>query len=359
MNVFLVASPLQLLHAEEAKHHFGLGAAECTLVVLPIQYRADDVDQLRALVAPERWAAVHFLPAQGPGVQGAPQRSLVGRALGFWRYLDAIRGVSRRVGRVERVFIGHYPDRRMRHFAHAAQGAEVYLLDDGMATLTVHARRAQGMAANTAAGGLRGVRRRLGERLLGARFGDLEHVTFFTAFDLEPGPGDRLVRNTYGYARAAMRQRGEPEGVLFLGMPLEELGVLSGAAYRDCLRQVRAHFGEETVWYAPHRAEDSAKLAALEAETGMRPRPFGAPIEWVLVNGLAVPGVLASFYSSALESCRRIFAEGLPVRAFRIDSEDIAVVHRTTIGNVYDYLERTSGESLRVIPLRRVAEGAD
>lgn len=357
VDLFVAGSPLQVLNALEARHRFGIPAERAVLLLLPLQYREGDLDQLRALVEEGDWRGVRWVSARGGGhgARAGGQRPLPARLAAFRRFAREATRAARGWGPVGRVFLGHYGDKWMRHVALSSGARETVLLDDGMATLTVAERRLAG--AGPEAAHARRLRARLArgvkERVFGARFDEIPRVTFFTAFDIRVRPGDAVVANPYARVRGRLAA-GEAEGVLFLGMPLVELGLVREAVYLEALRRARAHYGAEPVAYAPHRAEDPARLEAVCAAAGMTPRPLGLPVEWALANGAGHPRVLASFYSSGLESCRRIFGDRLEVAAFRLPPESILDAGvRATVDGVYDYLARGGVE---VVPVSVEAE---
>ena len=71
--------------------------------------------------------------------------------------------------------------------------------------------------------------------------------------------------------------------------------------------------------YIIHRRENKDKLKLIERELGWDMRLFDCPIEYQLAMIGPIPLVLASFFSSALDSCALIFKNDLKIVSFKID----------------------------------------
>ena len=341
-NVFFILTPLQLLNAVEAKH--ALGVESNTLVILTSGYSSR---QVRALVDDGEWEQIHdFTLFDEDGRK--PNRIV-------WHYRtyrvkQSLEALAASLPGVHGLFLGNYTDALARHFANVVPHETLYLLDDGTTTLDInHLRQPSPKPAAPLVPLLKRSARNL---LLGLRTREADRVTFFSTYDLEVRPGDSLIRNSYSHLRARAARLATNDEVLFLGQPLTEDAQMSEGRYRDYLRSIRAHFRERSFVYAPHKRESREKVRRLERDLELPVREFEFPVEYQLsLTGMA-PGVLASFFCTALDNCRLMFGDSFKIAAFYIDPSDLDK-ERDFVESVYAYLRTHSGPGFEVLTLPR------
>ena len=354
MDLFTVETPLQLLNAMEARHTLASSASRLVVFTSPGHTR----EAFTRLVRPGDWGSVEFVPiVPYEDLQerldwrdrwSARLRAYAGhwRRRGLRRRLDAL---ARSLGRVERMFIGNLWVQHQRHLASAVRYRELVLLDDGTQTLQLNERLTSGHAVGPATEVDRPWVAWAIRRLTGMRPPDTSRVTFFTAFDLRTRPGDRVLRNDYSYLRSLARDSRCSHEVLFLGCELSHEG-LSEEHHRGYLRRVRAHFAADALAYAPHPREKEDRVAYVRDVLGIPVRRFDVPIEYQLATSGVRPKVLASFCSSALDNCRIIFGDTLPINAMRIEPAH-CVDNPALIRQIYEYYESRQTPSFTVVPL--------
>lgn len=353
--VFLIKSPLQFLNALEAQHHFKLSAEECLLVLMADRKSRG---QLSMLVDKESagWSQVLWLAKAPlkmvPGAMGEiPQSGSSCRNDLFSIY--KLRYLARYYDSLDYVFIGDAGNPLMRHFANYSQPQNVVLLDDGVATIKYARWRSAGQWGK----GLRRSKKvnlTLKRKLLGLRDSMPSAVTFFSVYNFNVIGSDRLVSNQLSCLRRRASELERCNDIFFLGGPLVEAGILSEEEYFWHLQKVCDHFKGSPVRYVVHRRENSERVKRIEDAFGWRGVLFDFPIEYQIACAGPHPKLLASFVSSALENCQKVFGDSLPIVSFRFNPEHFSAldsVKGQEVKAVYDRYQAASSAAFEVLNL--------
>jgi len=353
VNVFFVETPLQLMNAIEAKHARALVGNHLVVLLSDIYPRGF----FEPLLEDDSWDSIRYVESRVPA-RGALRRRLQSHAStrvrsyyetvelrGLRKRLDALAGPF---GRAERLFIGNYYLEHMRHVANVLPHDRLVLLDDGTTTLDIAEQRRRHAEGKPAQPG-KSWRARLVDRAIGWKLGHPAHATFFSMYDLNLSPADSLERHDYSFLRArAMRvERGSE--VLFLGQTIYYEGIAE-EEYLARLRCVATHYGVDRFVYVPHKGEHRDRVRHIREELGLAVRTFDVPIEYQLAMRGPLPGVLASFYSSALENCRLIFGADLTIEAVYLDPQ-LLTRGVEFVRRVYEYYGSKSTPQFRVLNL--------
>lgn len=356
-SAFLVKSPLQLLNACEARHHFGIRPEDAVLILMADRKSRPQLLNVAALE--NTWSQIYDLGA--PRLNTAiteihaelrKKANLFNRPLknyGFMPY-KANRLIRSLLPGVAYLFIGDYKVGLMRHIAHRLPHRETVVLDDGNSTIDIARKRARGEGyARIHRAGIKRIRYSLKNMLLGYAPDDIEAVTFFTAFQVLPGPGDQIITNDFSWLRSQIRNIEGTSAVYFLGSPLVEAGILQPDEFEWHLGKVRQFFGQRSIFYVPHRRESRQNIDRA-ARLGFGIKRFDLPIEYQLARIGPVPAYLASFISTALENCRIIFGDHMRILSFRLNPHHAAGLHlHPRFAAIYESYEQKSGDSFRVI----------
>jgi hypothetical protein len=235
VNVFVVRTPLQLLNALEAQRAFD--SDRCVLVVVASK---GHVERLAETVTADDWQEVHcFRFRAASGGWRSRAAALASQA----RVRASLDRLARRWTKVDRLFLGNLNDLFCRHLANTLRPGSVVLLDDGMATINIARRRACGVGRSrprTAAW-----KSAIYERVIGARTREPRELVFFTSYDVDVGPADRIVRNTFERLRSRVQQLAVVDEIMFLGQPLIETGEMRCDMYEAYVAAAHDHFGGE------------------------------------------------------------------------------------------------------------------
>ena len=215
-HVFVVGGAFQALNAIEAREHLGLDPEACELVTLVPKGGAVPLSQMDAIVELGKWP-VHR--------QIEPASSSV---LNWIRRVVRSQMLVRRYDTIQTLLIGDYRTQIMRSWANRVEAAEVWLLDDGSATLMVNDHRRAALGSSPTPPyplTLNATRaQNVAARGLGLKLGHPGDVSFFTVYDIEPLATDRVVRNSYRWLKRTLSEPEPVEGSLLLGSPWVEDG---------------------------------------------------------------------------------------------------------------------------------------
>lgn len=296
----IVSTPLQYLNAMELV--VALECSERYLVVLEEHYVLEDFSELPQF---SEWTEV-----MGVSV-GKPLKSPAG---GWRRGLkEALvdRRLHRRLGRLlkrwptaDLVVIGNLGELRHRDFCSQAEGREVLVCEDGTATLCGDA---IGLSRS----------KRLRRRLLGIDDYGTSAIWWFTAYP-EAMAERRHIVNNYAYLRSQLASRRQRErgsgGIWLLGQPLAEINVLDFSAYFALVQGVAEQvYAGQVLKYWPHPRESQENLAELDRIPDVEVMHRSQPIELELMKAKVMPERVATFYSSAYQTCQAIFGDTVPL----------------------------------------------
>ncbi|MDA8980737.1 alpha-2,8-polysialyltransferase family protein [bacterium] len=307
MNVFVIDSPLQLLCAEEARSHFKIEPENSFLVVVQHDFEAKML----------------FTIVKGWSLEDWPNIVLIAKArvLNVAHLILEVRRVSSLISeRVERVFISH--DRMLfRALGRAVKGEEFWLLDDGTGTLRV--------VENRKVSPEKLGKRRFKDIIIGGiglKGEELKKLNYFTFLDIEPLPGEAVIRHGFPMLREGLPKiKRNPDCVLLLGVGIVEQGIVTESEYRSYLDFVEKYYEGKTIYYAPHRVENVQNLKRRFERSSIQVLSLSRPIEIELIEQTLPenPGVLAGFWSTAFTTCRAIFGDDLEISAFRVEESAI------------------------------------
>jgi hypothetical protein len=342
-NRFIVLGAYQALNAAECRHHLGLDDDACELVFLvPPQPRS--AEETRTMIAATGWAHVREI--------GPPNTSVRQWA----RKVRNARGLRDESATLHRLLIGDYQMQLGIHAAGGLRDGELIVLDDGLATMRINAYR-RARAAGEPLPRLQPqvrtveyeVQRRVA-RLLGLRLADPEAVTFFTVYDVEAAPSDRVERNSFMWLRSRFGVPDVVPGTLFLGSPLVESGIAPSAVYEDLLRRLR-DVSAAPLWYRPHPREDADRVAALVRAVGMELLQLDSIVEYGVLDAGWVPETVVANHSTTLDTLRVILGDLVTVRSVPVPVEVVPRRWKPFIEMAYADLDALLGSPVERLEL--------
>lgn len=319
---------MQLWNAVEARSAFRCEPADSLLLVAHSTNKHRNNEQLDRLASSTEWG-------RRIAYSVAPLRD---GAVDYLRSIRTIKATARRVATlstpVVRYFVGDYNADHMRHVSNVVTADRVVALDDGVATLQIAGRRHRGIDRWSKLH----LKRRAKSSAFGLRLEEADSLTFFTAYDIRGGHGDRIVRNRFERLRSMMESHTGPRyGAAFIGQPLVEEGIVSRKVYMDGIRWFLAQESVESGRYFAHRKEEHRKLEIVERETGWEVVRPDRPIELWLAERAGGPSVIGGFYSSALWNLSILFEGAATVVSMRLDPGALNQ-HKEHIQHAYDVL---------------------
>jgi hypothetical protein len=194
------------------------------------------------------------------------------------------------------------------------------------------------------------MKRGLHQVLIGWNEKDAESVTYFTAYDIEVGIRDHVIRNEYKYLRGVAASAVPCNEVYFLGQCLVEDRYVSEEFYVEYLGKIKNYYAGEKLVYFPHPRQSTDLCDKIQRFLGIEIRKTNLPIECEVSMRGNMPKVIASFVCSALQNCRVILGDGIRINAFYIDPKYLLGSHEL-VRKSYEYFEANSGINFTVVKL--------
>jgi hypothetical protein len=349
-HLYLVQSPLQAINAFEARTAPGVDEAERHLAVHFETVGPYNNRLVANTLEHFGWDDVLTVPfGENP----------VGKLVGWLNLRWKLQGL----GRIGRVHIGAYDSGVMVAAANACRSAEVWILDDGTASLLFPGYRYEGLRQRHQSSGVR--RSWMGfDSRLPAKVG------VFSIYDLPLRPPDTLHRNPMAVLRESIAF--DDSGPVFLvGSMIPEHDICSFEDYGVWLARIREHFGDRRIHYFAHRRESmEPKIGVLE-KLGIKVETPELPFELALSKASRKPSALASFYTTIFDTL--VAADAVPAGrlfSFHIPPELIpdpteramaakcydAYVRGGVVSVVTDWISGQSSSTLDVVHPRRRPE---
>lgn len=283
-HLYFVQSPLQAVNAYEARHAIADGVGAHDLVVL------DQKEERNNFLLANTLKALGWEPmCRVPFRRSDPLKML--EWLRLRARLSGLRGVSR-------CYIGDYCSGMGVAAANLFPKAEAYVLDDGTSTinfpgLRYEARRPQHLPPNR------------NFPLMGYRTDLPESLTLFSMYEVEVRPPDSLRANKLSFLTDSLRFDSAGP-VFFIGSCLPDVEVISFQQFFDLFRAARQWLGDREIVYFPHRRELLDLKRDFFRQLGVRLAHTELPFELEIARGLLKPSLVATFYSTALDTLRII-----------------------------------------------------
>ena len=352
-SIFLVKTPLQMLNAVEARHYFNLEYDNCILIIMgdrksqpQLLMLADDMDEWGTVIVLNDVNLIFSLLCSNRTLSTYNTQSfsfLNKSFFNIWR----LNRISKCVGEVDYIFVGYSRYVYMRHFVNITSHKYVVLLDDGNATTQIAKERKEGQVYPAHLGFKKKIKI-ISKRLLqGVKDMDLVNLSFFTIYNITPNENDKIIKNSFKYIRSRIEKLDVSENIYFLGSPLDESGIICQSDYLIHLSRVKNYFKDKNIIYIAHRRENPDNLEVIKSTLDLEVILFDYPIEYQLAMIGPRPGVLASFVSSALDSCRYIFGDSLKIMSFRLDLD--GTPRQKEIESIYDAYEIHQNENFFLV----------
>lgn len=330
MHLYLLQSPLQAINAFEARSSIADGATRHEVVVFD-QKEEENNRILANTLHKFGWVPWRTVPFR------------MGNAGKMWEWCR-LRASLGCLGRVERVYLGDFAAGMAVAAANLFPDAEHYLLDDGTSTINFPAFRYEG---------------RRPEHLpparsvpwLGYRTDLPRELTFFSIYDVPVRTPDRLRSNRLEFLREGLHF--DPQGpVFFIGSCLPDVEVISFEQFFELFRAAHQWMGGREIIYFPHRRELLDRKRKFFDSLGVRMARPDLPFELELMHGTMKPSMVATFYSTALDTLCRVLS-GRPghLVAFHVPEEWVQTEsHREIARKSYaDYRDLEEVEVVAVL----------
>lgn len=351
MNTLVVVrTPLQLLNAIEARIHFNLN--HCALVILTNS--RTDTKYFSPFVNSADWTEVHYFSPKLPEPPPSASRRSARRIRSVIRRLRMRARLDRffsRFASAECLVLGHYGQSYFLHIANILRAPNCIIVDDGTDSLSV-ARKRFSIKNKVEPVSLRPTAlARRAKKLITRRIDWIAQqrpaVTFFSSYSLQIPSQDRLIRNSYEFAKKTIGAREYDEICLFIGQPLVDDGYLDRSEFESLLLAIKIQLSPAKIVYVPHPREERRSLTHSLSKIRVNIKSLETPVEYHLMIANRLPRMVASFFSSALDTCRLIWGGRMRIVAFRIPERSF-VKHWASCEEIYNYFETNSEGEIEI-----------
>lgn len=148
-------------------------------------------------------------------------------------------------------------------------------------------------------------------------FNTNNYYNFFTMYDLKTIPGQKIFINEYSEIKKSIKININTKSILFIGSCLSENGLINEKYYLSLLKKITNYYDGKTIIYVPHRFENPKKLNKLKIIGNIVIKHLNYPIELYGIYEKDIPYKVASFYSTALLTLKKIYF--IDVESFYFD----------------------------------------
>lgn len=321
MNLFLIESPFQLINAIEALNCYEDTYENSMFLCLNI-YGEKNRNQINKVV--EEFGITNYVILVDLDVKNKyNELKLINRiSLTIKKLVD-------KNGTIKSIFIG---DLRSYYFTlilnNLRTKAKIIALDDGNANIQIikkiNEKRTPEIGNNS-----NRIKKSL-YTIMGYSSKPIEPDEFFTYYyDLFPDPINvKLVKNSFNILSSRLSRKTVGNFCYFLGNKISEVGIVSEAKYLERLKLAFTYIQLSSkiskIYYIPHRGEDHTKISKLKNLVNVEILNAEMPFELFLVFAEELPLSINSFFSSALDSAKRLLASEIEINAFYVPSSEIS-----------------------------------
>jgi hypothetical protein len=286
-HLYFVQSPLQAINAYEARCAIADGADRHEIVVF------DQKDQRNNLLLANTLNALGWQPFYRVPFRRSDPLKIV-EWLKLRARLSPLRGVTR-------CYVGDYCAGMAVAALNLFPKAEPYVVDDGTSTinfpgLRYEGRRPEHLPPN----------RNLS--LLGYRTDLPDALTLFSMYEIALRSPDSLRKNHLSFLAGSVEFDADGP-VFFIGSCLPDVEVITFDQFFELFRAAKTWLGAREIHYFPHRRELMDRKKAFFEGLGVKLATSSLPFELELTHGSRRPCLVATFYSTALDTLRLLVPE--------------------------------------------------
>lgn len=277
--LILVESPLQLLNAYEALHHYKF---EKAIIFLRYSRLTRNDAQLEKLLS-----VLDFSRVKIHKIYVSPTRKGISDIFNIVKsvfYSCLIRA------RLSRVLLGNFDSGYFKLILRFLK-SKIILLDDGNKSLRLH-----------------------------KELKDNIDIEFFTSYEVAEKNNGNVINNQYLMTKNLVeKDLFKKPLVLFLGSGMAEIDIVTEDYYLFLIEKISKYYVSQglKVIYIPHRAESSGKLELISNIDGVELKYCDYPVELFGFFNDFSPFVVSSFCSSAIVTMKNVY--GYSVECFGFD----------------------------------------
>lgn len=287
-NLFIIGTPLQLINALEAIHHFKL---ENNVLVLIYRSRESNKEQIEAILDLHKWSEIIEIPYRSTS-------SLI-------KYVQLVRHLQKHV--YDYVFTAKL-DVVSKIVLPNVKKEKVFILDDGTTTIPLYEKYIKLNKLN------KYNFKELRFLFFGLKVKIKDKINIFTYFDLEATDSSEIVKNNLDYLRLTYINENDKESfvrdeevIYFIGQPI---GLLDINLYKQSVEAVIKKYNKKVI-YIPHRGEntDNESIFSSIDKKYFEFLIIGMPIELYFLYNKIYPAHIISYYSTAVTTLGLLYED--------------------------------------------------
>ena len=208
------------------------------------------------------------------------------------------------------VFVGDFRSKWMAFFYYLNHHKKRIFLDDGTATIEFYKDLQQGKIVIK------------------------KSFALATSFELKTTENIQVIPLKHSYKEKNTLQN----SVLFIGMDLVEIGVISESEYISAIRNILQKYQSHDIEYIPHRLEVLNKLEGVLSDFNIKINQIDIAIENYLSMCEEVPAEIVSFYSTAIVNLPDLI-KGPTYTSYKLNLKLINPKFRAGVANLYNYIK--------------------
>ena len=321
-NLFIVASPVQLLNALEAKSKFKI--SNNTLVFIynkPINFK--EKTQQEELLHQKDWDEIIYY-----------NKAIILKKNRFLEQVKLIKSLLK--FEYDYIFSGEFGT--IHHIMLAnLRSNYMYLIDDGNATIFTYNKLKDSKYFSQIK--LSRKIRLYRYILVGLNYKIKQNINFFTTFNIQPLKHIGVVQHSFEHLKSNKLQNIKlSNDIYLLGQNLAEVNFMNKNIYLQYLQKIKNNYLGNII-YVPHRSELVDEDYDFLKDTSFTIVKSKGPIEVTFLSDGIYPKTIISFISSSLFNLDKIFMNS-EIHAIKIKDNDL-LSNKEMIQDCYNFFENT------------------
>ncbi len=327
-NLYIVESPLQLLNAIEAKEEF---TAKKNILIVKFSNERRNNYQIEKLLKESFWDRIYKIP-----YIYTTKTQII-----YFCFLTRLLVWQKQ--KFQKIFIGEFRSDEMWMLLNNVQHIETFLLDDGSVTIEVQKNYLKEIEKYNSEKS-RSKRKYILYNFFFLKAPKRKVIDLFTMFDLKPHPGQKVIQNNFKALASKIiniDDHANSNTVFFIGSNIVERGIVNDKYFFECIEYIVNFYkaNEKNIIYLPHRRENEKKLLTMKNQFGIEVLYPSDLIELYFLNKKIWPKHIASFYSTALYSLKKIY-KCREVDVFKLDFTQLNKEFQSSIDSTYKFYKK-------------------
>lgn len=313
-NLFIIDSPLQLLNAIEAREYFQTNN-NILVIIFYKKHNQRHRTQIANILKIYSWETVLIVDSMNSKSK-------------FFLIINLIKKLK--LNTYNYVFSGNI-SKSQNAIITSIQKKELYLIDDGTATIDIYA---EGKVTNFG-NKFKDRIKLLRYELFGITIKPIENMSFFSSLNLVYKNEVKVIKNEYKYLKNQSKQYIKNyDTIYFVGQNFVNENILTDEEYINYLDIIKTTFNNKKIIYLPHREEYINKKYDTLFDKNFEIVYFSNNIEMEFILKNIYPVDIFGFISSALTTIKILFPEANIV-SFKPNNEKLIAFSN----QVYKYFE--------------------